>query len=52
MQRIGQVTVRAFKTLACLEQEEPAPSWVYAIYSFLFLVAAALVVLWLLEPPA
>ncbi len=52
MQRIGEATVRAFKTLAGLEQDEPASSWVYAIYTVLFLFAFALVVLWLLPGPA
>ncbi len=52
MQRIGEATVRAFKTLACLEQEEPVAAWVFGLYSFLFLVAMALVLLWLLGTSA
>jgi hypothetical protein len=47
MQRIGEATVRAFKTLAGLEQDQPAGSWVFALYGFLFLLAATLLVLWL-----
>lgn len=43
---------RAFKTLACLERDEPAGPCAYAVYSFLFLVAFALVTLWLLGPSA
>ena len=47
MQRIGEATVRAFKTLAGVERDKPADSWVYAIYGFLFLVAMMLVLAWL-----
>ncbi|MBW3608386.1 MAG: hypothetical protein KY463_08525 [Actinobacteria bacterium] len=47
MQRIGEATVRVFKTLAGVEKDEPAASWVFALYSFLFLVAMMLVIGWL-----
>ncbi|MDP1847542.1 MAG: hypothetical protein Q8K79_07110 [Solirubrobacteraceae bacterium] len=50
MQRFGEVTVRLFKTLAGMEQEEPAASWVFAVYGFLFCVAFMLVLAWLIGP--
>jgi hypothetical protein len=52
MQRIGEATVRAFKTLAGVEQDEPLSSWVFAVYGFLFLVAMSLVVLWAMGGPS
>lgn len=47
MRRIGEATARAFKTLAGVEKDEPADSWVFALYAFLFLVAMMLVIAWL-----
>jgi len=47
MQRIGEATVRAFKTLAGVEKDQPASSWVFMLYGFLFLIAMMLVVAWL-----
>ncbi len=52
MQRIGAATARAFKTLAGVDKDEPASSWVFALYAFLFLVAMILVLAWLLGPSA
>jgi hypothetical protein len=50
MQRIGEATVRAFKTLAGVERDEPAAAWVFALYCFLFCVGFTLVVGWLMGP--
>ena len=50
MQRIGEATARAFKTLAGVEKDEPADSWVFAIYGFLFCIAFMLVLAWLMGP--
>ncbi len=47
MQRIGEATARAFKTLAGLQKDEPVSSFVFALYGFLFLVAMSLVLVWL-----
>ena len=47
MQRIGAKTMRAFKTLAGVEKDEPVASWVFALYGFLFLIAMMLVIAWL-----
>ena len=52
MQRIGEATTRAFKTLAGLEKDEPIAAWVFALYCFLFCVAFVLFALWLVGPPA
>ena len=52
MQRIGEATVRAFKTLAGMERDEPAAAWAYALYGFLFCVAFMLVLAWLVGPAA
>jgi hypothetical protein len=52
MQRIGEATVRAFKTLAGVEKDEPAASWVFALYVFLFCVAFMVVLAWLAGPSA
>jgi hypothetical protein len=51
MQRIGAATVRAFKALAGVEKDKPASAWVFALYGFLFLVAMALVLVWLSGAP-
>lgn len=48
MQRIGAATARAFKTLAGVEKDEPAASWVFALYGFLFCVGFMIVLAWLL----
>ena len=50
MQQIGEATVRAFKTLAGVEKDEPASAWVFALYGFLFCIAFALVLAWLIGP--
>ncbi|MEA2143726.1 MAG: hypothetical protein QOI64_2156 [Solirubrobacteraceae bacterium] len=50
MQRIGEATARAFKTLAGVETDEPAASWVFALYGFLFCIALMLVIAWLAGP--
>jgi hypothetical protein len=50
MQRIGEATARAFKTLAGVEKDEPADSWVFALYGFLFCIAFMLVLAWLMGP--
>ena len=50
MQRIGAATVRAFKTLAGVEKDEPAASWVFAVYGFLFCVGFMVVIAWLAGP--
>jgi hypothetical protein len=42
--------VRVFKTLAAVEKDEPAASWVFAVYAFLFCVAFMLVLAWLIGP--
>jgi len=47
MQRIGEATARAFKTLAGVQKDEPVSSFVFALYGFLFLVAMSLVLVWL-----
>ena len=47
MQRIGEATARAFKTLAGVEKDEPAAAWVFALYGFLFCVAFMLIIGWL-----
>ena len=52
MQRIGEVTARALKTLAGVDKDEPTESWVFALYVFLYLVAVALVSIWLTQPPS
>ena len=51
MQRIGQATARAFKALAGVDRDEPATAWVFALYCFLFLVALALLAVWLTSAP-
>ena len=51
MQRIGEATVRAFKTLAGVEKDEPMASWAFALYGFLFCVAFVLVVAWATGAP-
>jgi hypothetical protein len=51
MQRIGEATVRAFKTLAGVKQDEPAAAWVFALYGFLFLVAMTLLLMWVSGTP-
>jgi hypothetical protein len=51
MQRFGERTARAFKTLAGLEKDEPAAAWVFAIYGFLFLIAMALLLMWVSGAP-
>lgn len=52
MQRIGEMTARALKTLAGVDKDEPTEAWVFALYVFLFLVAVALVSVWLAQPPS
>jgi hypothetical protein len=52
MQRIGEATVRAFKTLAGVEKDKPAASWVFALYGFLFCIAFMLALAWLMGPSA
>ena len=47
MQRIGEATARAFKTLAGVEKDEPMASWVFALYGFLFCIGFMLVLAWL-----
>ncbi len=51
MQQIGQATARALKTLAGLDKDEPTETWVFALYTFLALVAIALVSVWLTRTP-
>jgi len=46
MQRIGEEAARLFRTLAGIEKDEPISSPVIALYSFLFLVAMMLVLIW------
>ena len=50
MQRIGEATARAFKTLAGMERDEPVASWAFALYGFLLCVAFMLVLGWLMGP--
>ncbi|HEV2775698.1 MAG TPA: hypothetical protein VGV90_08925 [Solirubrobacteraceae bacterium] len=50
MQRIGEATARAFKTLAGVEKYEPADAGVFALYGFLFCFAFMLVLAWLMGP--
>lgn len=50
MHAIGQATARVLKTLAGVEKDQPTESWVFALYVFLFLVAVALVSVWLGTP--
>jgi hypothetical protein len=38
--------VRAFKTMAGLEHDEPAEAWVFAVYIFLLCMAMTLLMLW------
>ncbi|MEA2192524.1 MAG: hypothetical protein QOI73_2645 [Solirubrobacteraceae bacterium] len=52
MQRIGEASVRAFKTLAGVERDEPMAAWVFAVYGFLFCLAFVLVAAWLMGAPA
>lgn len=52
MQRIREVTVRALKTLAGVDKDEPTESWVFALYTFLLCAAFMLVVPWLMGPTA
>jgi flagellar biogenesis protein FliO len=52
MQRIGAKTMRAFKTLAGVEKDEPIAAWVFTLYGFLFCLAFVLVAAWLVGPPA
>ena len=51
MQRIGEVTARALKTLAGIDRDEPTQAWVFALYTFLFFVAMALLAVWLTDTP-
>ena len=50
MQRIGEVTARALKTLAGVDKDKPTEMWVFALYVFLFCVAMALLSVWLTTP--
>jgi hypothetical protein len=50
MQRIGEATIRAFKALAGIERDEPAATWAFAVYGFLFCVAFMLALAWLIGP--
>ena len=52
MQRIGEAAVRAFKTLAGVEKDQPTASWVFALYGFLFCIAFMLALAWLMGPTA
>ena len=52
MQRIGEATARAFKTLAGVEKDEPVGSWVFALYGFLCCLAFMLALAWLMGPSA
>ena len=52
MQRIGEATVRLFKTLAGVERDEPAAAWVFALYGFLFCIGFTLIIAWLAGPAA
>jgi hypothetical protein len=52
MQRIGEATVRAFKTLAGVQQDQPVAAWVFALYGFLFCLAFVLFAAWLMGAPA
>ena len=50
MRQIGEASIRAFKTLAGVDKDEPAGSWVFAVYGFLFCLAFMLVLAWLMGP--
>jgi hypothetical protein len=52
MRQIGEVTARAFKALAGVQKDEPAASWVFALYGFLLCIAFMLVLGWLIGPGA
>jgi len=52
MQRIGEATMRAFKTLAGVQKDEPMATWVFTLYGFLFCLAFVLVAAWLVGAPA
>jgi len=46
MQRIGEQAVRLFKTLAGQQRDEPLSSPVFALYTFLFMVAMVVFGAW------
>jgi hypothetical protein len=50
MRHIGEASARVFKTLAGVDKDEPAGSWVFALYGFLFCLAFMLVLAWLMGP--
>lgn len=47
MQRFGEETARVFKFLAGQERDEPMGVSVWALYSFLFMVALVLLAAWI-----
>ncbi len=50
MQQIGERTARLLKLLAGLERDEPVNSYVFALYSFLFLLGMLLLLAWIAQP--
>ena len=52
MQRIGEQAARVFKTLAGQDTDAPVSAAVFALYSFLFLVALEIFAAWITGAPA
>lgn len=51
MQRFGVQAARLFKTLAGQDRDEPVGAPVYALYSFLFMIAMIVVFAWITGAP-
>ena len=51
MQRIGEGAARVFKTLAGQDADEPVSAYVYALYTFLFVVAMMIFFAWITGAP-
>jgi len=51
MQRIGEGVARAFKTLAGQDVDEPVSAYVFALYTFLFVVAMMIFFAWVTGAP-
>lgn len=50
MQRMGAQAARLFKTLAGQDRDEPVGALVFAVYTFLFMVALIVLSAWLTVP--
>ena len=51
MQRIGEGVARAFKTLAGQDTDAPVSAYVFALYTFLFVVAMMIFFAWITGAP-